>query len=100
MSEQKEKQLKAFFIFVTDEGKALAPKLTELATQAKADDLCLTFLPKKDEGVELYKFNLDPEVKNTIIVYRNKRVTAKFVNLVADEKGLGELKAAIAEVVK
>lgn len=50
--------------------------------------------------MQRYKVNLDPEVKNTIIVYRNKKVTAKFVNLKADEKGLSELKAALEAVAK
>jgi hypothetical protein len=44
--------------------------------------------------------NLAPEVKNTVFVYRNKRVTAKFVNLKADEKGLAELTKAIEEASK
>jgi hypothetical protein len=100
ITENKEKRLKAVFVFVDDKGKSLEPRLTALAEKLKAPDLMLTYLSSKDEGVADYKVNLDPTVKNTVMIYRNRRITSKHVNLVADEKGLETLKASIAEVVK
>lgn len=72
--------------------------LTTLAEKTGANDLALAYLGKTNEAVGDYKVNLAPEVKNTFFVYVNKKVTAKFVNLEPDEKGLADLKAAITAV--
>ena len=91
----KAKELKGFFIFVDDDAKAIEPKLTALAEKQSVNDIALAYLSKDNGAVEAYKINLAPEVKNTVIVYRHKVVTAKIVNLTADEKGLAELKTAM-----
>lgn len=96
----KEKELKGFFIFVDEDAKGIEAKLTKLAEKQSANDVALAYLSKSSEGVVNYKINLDPEVKNTVIVYRNKKVTAKFVNLSADEKGLADLQTALSDVLK
>jgi hypothetical protein len=98
MAAHKDMELKAFFLFVSD--KSISPKLTELADATKAKDVALAYVPKDDFSIEAYKVNLKPEVKNTVLLYRNKRIQSKFVNLKADEKGMAELKTAIAELVK
>ena len=54
--------------------------------------------PSGPGALRAYKINLVPEVKNTVMLYRKRRVTHKFVNLRADEKGLAELKTAIGEL--
>lgn len=100
VNSNKDQELKAFFIFADDNGKALSPKLTKLADETKAHDVALAYIGRDDYSVGAYKINLVPEMKNTVLLYRNKRVTNKFVNLKADEKGLAELKSAIAELVK
>lgn len=97
---KKEKNLKAFVIFLNDGSKTIEPQLTTLAETAKAQDIALTYLAKDDRAVSRYKVNLDPEVKNTVIVYKDKKVTAKFVNLKADKKGLEELQTAISAVTQ
>ncbi len=91
MTTHKDKKLKAFVIFLNDGTKAIEPQLTLIAQKEKADEVALTYLSKSDKAVGAYKVNLDPEVKNTIIVHQTRRSRAKFVNLKADEKGLGEL---------
>lgn len=82
-----------------DDAKSIEPKLTQLAEKNSANDIALAYLSKDNEAVSAYKVNLDAEIKNTVILYRNKKVTAKFVNLKSDEKGLAELKAAIDSVL-
>jgi len=96
----KGKSLKAFFIFVDATGKKIEPRLAEIAKKTNSQDVALAYLSPKDYAVNAYKVNLDPSVKNTIMLYRNKRVTETKVNLVADEKGLADLKSAIKNLVK
>lgn len=98
--DNKEKRLKGFFIFVDPSGKKIEPKLEAIASKTKSNDVCLAYLPPKDGAVTAYKINLDPAVKNTVMLYRDRTVVVKKVNLVADEKGLAELKTAIGTLLK
>jgi len=102
MAKHQSAKLKGFFIFLTDQSSApsLAQKLEKLATSTKADRVALAWLPKNDEAVGNYKVNLSPEVKNTIFVYRDRKIVAKFVNLKGDAKGLQALNAAIEKIVQ
>ncbi|MFI5385455.1 MAG: hypothetical protein ACHQ50_04965 [Fimbriimonadales bacterium] len=90
----------AFVIFVTDGGKLIEPLLTSIEARTGAHNIALAYLGTKNYGVSDYKVNLAPEVKNTIMVYRDKRIVAKEVNLLADDKGLATLKADIAKITK
>ena len=96
----KEQKLKAFVIVVTDDSKKADADLTALADKQKANEICLAYIEPKNEAVGYYKVNLDPEVKNTVMLYRHKVVTAKQVNVVADEKGLASLQKDIADLIK
>jgi hypothetical protein len=96
----KDKKLKAFFIFLDENGKSNAPKLAALADKLKSQDLALAYLSPKDEAIRAYKVNLDPSVKNTVMLYRQRRITSKYVNLQADEKGLAQLGSAITDLTK
>lgn len=98
MLANKDKKLKAFFIFLGDE--KLSPALTAIAEKANANDVCLAYLSPKDEAIKAYKVNLDPAVKNTVMLYKRRTVTSKIVNLVADEKGSAQLDSAIADLLK
>jgi hypothetical protein len=96
----KDKQLKVFFIFVTPLGKAIEPGLLALEKKTGAHDLALAYLAPQNEAVAHYKINLVPEVKNTVMVYLNHRVTATRVNLMADEKGVADLKSEVSQITK
>ena len=99
MVAKKDQELKAFFLFV--DGEKLAPKLAELADKQKYEDVALAWVPKSDHSIEAYKVSLGSDVKNMVILYKNKRVQSKFVNIKADDKkAMDEFKAAIAELVK
>jgi hypothetical protein len=95
-------QLQTFIIVLTDkEGRdEVARKLTEIAGATRASKIHLTYLDRGDNGVRGYRVNLAPEVKNTIFVYRDRRVTDKFVNLKADEEGLRSLNDAIVKITQ
>jgi hypothetical protein len=99
MLANKDKRLKAFFIFVDDTGK-IEPKLAAIAEKTKSDAVCLAYLSARDHGVRAYKVNVEPAVKNTIMLYRNRTIVSNHVNIVADEKGLATLNAAVNELLK
>lgn len=94
--------LKTFVIHLTNEAKIpeMSKKLVAYADSKGYDQVAIAVLPSNDEAVDNYKINVTPDVKNTIIVYKNRKVEAKFVNLKADAKGLGELSAAIDGITK
>ncbi|MBA3726154.1 MAG: hypothetical protein H0W86_06800 [Armatimonadetes bacterium] len=83
-------EFKGFVIFLSGQADAEA-----LAKETGYEDIASTFIAKDSKAVAAYKINLDPEVKNTILVYKDKKVSAKFVNFVADKNGLAELTGAI-----
>ena len=98
--EKADKRFRPFVIVVSEKDKldATAKELTELTEKAKIEEVGVAYLPSDSRAVKQYTVNLVPEVKNTVIVYRRKRVTDKFVNLKADEKGLASLSEAIGKV--
>ncbi len=99
-----DKKMKAFLIFINPDkvaGDAMTHRLTKLASETKVKNVVLAYLPGPDHpAVGEYQINTDPGVKNTVFVYRNRKVNTKFVNFVADKKGLEELNAAIKKVVE
>lgn len=63
----------------------------------KADNVGLALLKgTQDESLAGYKINTDPTVKNTVIVYKDRKASAVFVNWTPKEAD--QLKAAIAAV--
>ncbi|MDI9639990.1 hypothetical protein QPK87_20075 [Kamptonema cortianum] len=91
--------LRAFIIQIKS-SDADEEKAKMIAEKSGAQKIGTAFLSVSDPGVKAYKFALSEEVKNTVFVYKNKKVSAKFVNLKADEKGLAQLAEAIAEIEK
>jgi protocatechuate 3,4-dioxygenase, beta subunit len=93
-------ELKAFMMVITDPAKAgdVAKQLSATADKLKIERVGVTYLTPQNGGVRDYKINLTPEVKNTVFVYKRKRVVAKFINLKPDEKGLTALSEAIDKV--
>ena len=87
-------ELKAFMVNLAhcenciDGTKAVAKK-------ASLKNIAMTYLDANTDYVKNYKVNTSSEVKNTVFVYKNRKVVAKFVNLKADKAGLSKLDAAI-----
>lgn len=85
------------FIIQMDNGNGR--EAAESLFKASGSDLIGTcFIKYGEAGSGRYKMNTDPSMKNTILVYKRKKVTAKFVNLKADAAGLKELGAAIDSI--
>ncbi|HMS54669.1 MAG TPA: hypothetical protein PKA27_04655 [Fimbriimonadaceae bacterium] len=95
-------KLKAFVIFLTDEGKSkdTANAIEGMSKKVEASDVAMAWLGKGDKAVEDYKVNTSAEIKNTVFIYKDRQVKAKFVNFKADKKGLAELDAAISAITK
>jgi len=95
-------QFKGFVIYLTSkDGISKATKtLEQVAKDTKANDVALAYLDSSSKSVGDYKVNTDKQVKNTVFVYKNRKVTAKFVNLNPDKQGLAELNRAIDNIVK
>ena len=91
--------LKAFVIFIKPKGtseKVISDQLSAIASQNGLKNVALTFVDgAKGSGVASYKINVSSEVKNTVMVYQNRKVSANFVNLKADAQGLKSLKSSV-----
>ncbi len=94
-------KLKAFIIFVKPASvstKAIEGQLKMVAEKCKLKNVALAYVDgPKSEFVGQYKINTSAEVKNTVLVYHDLKVSANFVNLKADEKGLKNLKGAMMQ---
>ena len=97
-------QLKGFVIFDNPRAEppsAMASRLNRIAASQPVPSIDLAYLGgPADENVREYQMNTDPAVRNTILLYRDKEVKAKFINLPADAAGLAALDAAIKKIIK
>lgn len=99
--EWKKSNLKTLVIFVTDgANKAATAKKIEAIAPRVGNNVAMAHIDKGNEAIEQYAINTAATVKNTILVYKDMKVQTKFVNLKADEKGLGELNTAINGITK
>jgi thiol-disulfide isomerase/thioredoxin len=77
------------------EHKAADFKSFMIAESAKIDNIGIATLGVDDKALKAYKVNASADVKNTVIVYKDKKVAAKFVNLTDSKEDLAKLQAAI-----
>lgn len=89
--------LKGFMIMLTM-CSACEGKASKFADTAKIENLGIATLSTSDGAVKNYKVSTDKEVKNTVFVYKDKKVAAKFVNLTNSPEDLAKLEAAIKQV--
>lgn len=96
----KSKKLQAFVIVLTDAANkaSVAKTIADWSAKAGASNVHMAYLLKTDAAVSAYKVNTSADVKNTIMVYKNREVTNTFVNLRGDKSGLGQLNGAIAKI--
>jgi protocatechuate 3,4-dioxygenase beta subunit len=93
-------RLKAFVVAMNPGSrsvKEIEATLTSFARQASLDQVALTYVPgpRDPKSSALYAINPDPLVRSTVLVTRNRRVTAKFVNPGADAGSLDRLAASV-----
>lgn len=90
-------EFKAFVVNLSMCSKCIDATKT-MASKTKLKNVGITYIDKGSDAVEAYKINTASDVKNTVFVYKNRKVVAKFVNLKADKEGLKALNAAIEKV--
>ena len=73
-------------------------KANKFAKATKATKVNVALMPVDSRSIKSFKINLDEKVLNTIFVYKDGIVVAKFVNLTDSKKDQAKLKAAIAKV--
>ncbi len=96
------KEFKALVVFLTTPQTAAKTEalVKEAAKNPTTAGVGMALLDTKDEAVLNYKINTGADVKNTVFVYKDWKVQNTFVNLTANDKGLGDLNKAIENVAK
>lgn len=80
--------------------KATPEELKAINRDAQADNIGLALLQgPSDPALKDYNINPDPKVKNTVIVYKNRKTSSVLVNF-RPGKDDEKLKQAIEEVCK
>jgi hypothetical protein len=99
-----DKKLKAFVVYVNaahEPNTSLDKRLAAIAATSKIKNVALTYVSGGDQvAVRDNEINIDPRVKNTVFVYKERKVRTKFVNLVANKPGLEALETAVTQIVK
>lgn len=98
------KNMRAFIIYMNPEERPLdevMKTLTELSRKANLDRVALTCIPgpADPKSAKLFQINADKEIKNTVFVYKSRKVFEKFINLDAT-KDLDNLLLSFEKTLK
>jgi protocatechuate 3,4-dioxygenase, beta subunit len=77
------KKLRVFVVYMNPERKvlkAMTKDMTSLATKSELKNCALTYIPIPDDQQSFDDYQLNLNVKNTIMIYRKRKVIDKFVN--------------------
>lgn len=101
MKDHSDKEFKALVVFVTNSNNEAKIKQMVLAAakNPELDKVGMAILDKDNEAVSSYKFNTDGTVKNTLLTYKNWKVTKNFTNFKADDEGLKALDSEINKII-
>ena len=77
-------------------GPELKDPIEKLAAEKKIT-IPMTFLPQGASAGDFQRFKINPEAKNTVLLYNRQRVQGNFVNV--DEKSFGEVAKATAAML-
>jgi protocatechuate 3,4-dioxygenase beta subunit len=97
-------KLRVFLIFMnpfykenpTDvETGIIGRKLREWCEVQKLEKVAMTWIPSPVDEDTAGLYNINPQAKNTVFVYKNRTVTAKWVNVEYEEETLREILTAI-----
>ena len=94
VTKHKDKELKAFCAFWDEKPEAL----TQLNKTLHLDDVGLTTL-KGGNDEALKGYSIDTRNRTTVLVYKQRKVTASFVNYEA-KRDAAKLQAALDEVTR
>jgi len=91
----KAKNLRSFIVFQA--GPEQGPAVKALGEEKKIT-VPMTVLPQGPSQADIARFKINPEAKNTVMVYNRQKVVATFVNV--DEKSFPEVQKAAEEMLK
>ncbi|CAN5492139.1 hypothetical protein BH10BAC4_BH10BAC4_04290 [soil metagenome] len=77
------KNLRVFVVYMNPEKKVIevvTKDLTNLAARSELKNCALTFIPIPDDQLTFNDYQLNQKVKNTIMIYRKRKIIDKFVN--------------------
>jgi len=84
-SEKREKYLKVYFIYGNEKNynkQSRQAELEKLGAELHIKNMALTFVPSfTDKATEAYLNKINPEVKNTFIIYRHRSIVDKYTDL-------------------
>lgn len=84
-SAKRNKYLKAYFVYGSDDGYDFSKRQKELAAigqKLKLKHTALTFVPSWDDlDSEAYLNKIDPNAMTTMIIYKHRTIVNKFINL-------------------
>jgi protocatechuate 3,4-dioxygenase beta subunit len=92
-----EKNLRVFFIYMnpfydrnisTTEIGIIGRKIREWCEKQNLQKVAITWIPSPVDANTAGLYKINPEAKNTVFVYKQRRVTAKWVNIEYDSNSL------------
>lgn len=99
-----EKNFKAYLIYTNPQGlsrEQIEAKLAELGQKLNLQKIALTYVPGLDDKAsDVYLNRINPQTRNTVIVYNNRRVADKFVDLSFTEQNTKLLESAVKRAGK
>ncbi|MBS1716665.1 MAG: hypothetical protein JSS72_02905 [Armatimonadetes bacterium] len=97
------KKFRTFVVFVKPKDTSTADfskKLEKISEDYKLKNVALVYVSPNDSAIQDYGIDLSSgRVKNTVMVYKGRRIIDNFVNLKADDKGINELNKAVKQAV-
>ena len=91
----KDKGLQSFVVFMG--GPELKPSIEKMASE-KGVSIPVTVLPGGPGAPDVGRFKVNPEAKNTILLYNNRKIRANFVDVTHDK--WGEVEKAAAQMLQ
>ena len=94
-SQRREKYLKVYLVYGNGENHSpqnLKNILANIGRELDLKKVALTFVPSFNDsqsGINLTKIN--PQAQNTFIIYKNRNIIGKFINLYAGQKNFTNL---------
>jgi hypothetical protein len=92
---RKEKGLKTFVVFMG--GPELKQPIEKIATE-KSITIPMTFLPQGTSAGDIGAYKINPQAKNTILLWKGQRVTGNFVDV--DSARLRDVEKAVDSMLQ
>ena len=99
VSVSRNKYLKVYFVYGNEndyQKETIIGALERLGKELNIENMALTFVPSlNDKESEVYLNRINPEVENTIIIYRQRTIIDKFINLNPSEYNFNRINSAL-----